>query len=63
MKQTMFTQSGVPVMLLAGPISHTSTQYMNFVEIFNILLDISTCFAHFSGCLASFVYSCHYAML
>ena len=25
------------VVLLAGPISHTSTQYMDFVEIFNIV--------------------------
>ena len=38
-------------MLLAGPISHTGTQYMGFVEIFNILLDFSVIyFAHFSGC-------------
>ena len=29
-------------MLLAGSISHTSTQYMYFVEIFNIVLDLST---------------------
>ena len=29
-------------MFLAGPISHTSTQYMDFVEIFNISLDLST---------------------
>ena len=28
-------------MLLAGPVSHTSTQYMDFVEIFNISLDFS----------------------
>ena len=27
-------------MLLAGPISHTSTRYMDFVEIFNIILDL-----------------------
>ena len=27
-------------MLLAGPISHTSTRYMDFVEIFNIVLDL-----------------------
>ena len=48
------------VVLLAGPISHTSTQYMDFVEIFNISLDLSTIyFAHFSGCWAFFVYSCH----
>ena len=47
-------------MLLAGPISHTSTQYMDFVDIFNVSLDLSTVyFAHFSGCRASFVYSCH----
>ena len=47
-------------MSMAGPISHTSTQYMDFVEIFNISLDFSTIyFAHFSGCRVSFVYSCH----
>ena len=39
------------VVLLAGPISHTNTQYMDFVEIFNIVLDLSTVyFSHFSGC-------------
>ena len=33
---------------------------MDFVEIFNISLDLSTIiFAHFSGCSASFVHSCH----
>ena len=38
-------------MLLAGPISHTSTQYIDYVEILNISLDLSTIyFAHFSGC-------------
>ena len=38
-------------MLLAGPISHTSTRCMDFVEIFNIILDLSiTCFSRFSGC-------------
>ena len=47
-------------MLLAGPISHTNTQCMDFVEIFNISLGLSIiCFAQFSGCQASFVYSCH----
>ena len=30
------------VVLLAGPISHTSTQYMDFVDIFNISLDFSS---------------------
>ena len=29
-------------MLLAAPISHTSIQYMDFVEIFNVSLDLST---------------------
>ena len=29
-------------MLLAGSISHTTTQYMDFVEIFNISLDLSS---------------------
>ena len=38
-------------MLLAGPISHTSTQYMDFVEMFDIVLDLSTIYIfHFSGC-------------
>ena len=38
-------------MLLAGPISHTSAQYMDFVEIFNISQDLSSIyFANFSGC-------------
>ena len=29
-------------MLLAGPISHTSIQYMDYIEILNNLLDLST---------------------
>ena len=29
-------------MLLVGPISHTSIQYMDFVEIFNVSQDLST---------------------
>ena len=38
-------------MLLAGPISPTNTQYMDFVEVFIIVLDLSTIyFCHFSGC-------------
>ena len=46
-------QSGAPdlVVLLVGPVSHTSTQYIDFVEIFNISLDLSIIyFAHVSGC-------------
>ena len=47
-------------MLLAGPISHTRTQCIDFVEILNISLDLSTVYlAHFRGCRASFVYGCH----
>ena len=40
------------MVLLAGPVSHTSTQYMDFVEIFNIVLDLSTAyfFFHFGEC-------------
>ena len=61
MKKMTLTQSGAPGHVLAGPISHTSTQYMDFVEIFNISLDLSTIYiAHFSGCWASFVYSSRY---
>ena len=37
-------------MLLAGLISHNSTQYMDFVDIFNVSLDLSIYFAHFSRC-------------
>ena len=37
-------------MLLAGPISHTSTQYIDFVDFLHSM-DLSTnYFAHFSGC-------------
>ena len=39
------------MVLLAGPVSQTSIQYMDFVKIFNISLDLSTIyFAHFSEC-------------
>ena len=39
------------VMLLTWPVSHTSIQCMDFFEIFNVLLDLSTIyFAQFSGC-------------
>ena len=30
------------VVLLAGPIFHASIEYMDFVEIFNVSLDLST---------------------
>ena len=29
-------------MLLAGPISHTSIQYMDYIKMFQISLDVST---------------------
>ena len=38
-------------MLLAGPISYNSIEFMDFVKIFKALLDLSTIyFSHFSGC-------------
>ena len=58
MRQMTLTQSGAPGVLLAGSIFHTSIQNMDFVEIFNVSLDLSTIhFAQFSECRASFVYS------
>ena len=43
-------------MLLVGPVSHTSIQYMDFVEIFSDSLDLSTIYySRFSGCWAFFV--------
>ena len=34
---------------LAGPISRTRIQYMDFVEMFNVSLDLATIyFAHFN---------------
>ena len=42
-------------MLLAGPIFHTSTQYIDFVEILSVSLDLSTIyFVYFSGCFKRF---------
>ena len=48
----MLTQSKAPGhVILAGPISYTSTRYMDFVKVFSIVLDLSTIyFSHFSGC-------------
>ena len=47
-------------MLLAEPISHTSTQYILILSIFYISMDLSTnYFAGFVGCWASFVCGCH----
>ena len=44
-------------MYLTGPVSHTSTQYRDFVEIFNISLDLSTSLV--GVVRASFVYCGH----
>ena len=45
-------------MLKVGQNSHTSIQYMDFVEVFSVSLDLSTIyFARFSRCLASFLSS------
>ena len=47
----MLTQPEHLVVLLAGLVSHTSTQYTDFVDFFYISMDLSTnYFAHFSGC-------------
>ena len=41
-------------------INNINTQYLDFVEIFDISLDLSPIYlAHFSGCWTSFVYSCY----
>ena len=52
MRQATLTQSGAPGRVIGWTnFSDSSTQYMDFVEIFNISLDLSTIyFAHFSGC-------------
>ena len=42
MRQTTLTQSGALSVLLARPVSHTSITYMDFFEIFNVSLDLST---------------------
>ena len=34
-------------MLLAGPISQTSTQYMDIIEVFNVSLFLSTIYFTF----------------
>ena len=47
-------------MLLAGPISHISTQCMDFIEIFNIVPDLATIyFSHFSVCSCHFILECY----
>ena len=47
----LFSSAPMPTLPVNLPISHTSTRYMDFVKIFNIILDLSiTCFSRFSGC-------------
>ena len=38
-------------MLLAGPGSYTSIQYLDFVEIFNVPLDLSTIYFELPLCI------------
>ena len=40
MRQMTLTQSGAPGRVIGWLNSHTSTQYMDFVEIFNISLNL-----------------------
>ena len=42
MRQTTLLNPEHLVVLLAGPVSHTSIQYVDYVEISNIALDLST---------------------
>ena len=46
-------------MLLAGPISHTSTQYIDFVDFLYFTGFVYHLFCSFSGCFPSVVCSCH----
>ena len=49
MRWTTLTQPGAPGRVIGWTNSHTSTQYMDFVEV-NISLDLSPIyFANFSG--------------
>ena len=53
MRQTTFTQSGAPSRVIGWTnFSHQHSIYgPDFVEMFNISLDLSTVyFAHFNGC-------------
>ena len=52
MRQMTLTQSGAAGGVIGKTnFSHTGTQCIDFVEIFNISLDLSTIyFANFSGC-------------
>ena len=50
MRQTTLLNPEHLAVLLAGPISYASVQYMDFVQIFNVSLNLSAIyFAHFSG--------------
>ena len=50
MSRRRLLNPGHLVVLLAGAVSHTSTQCMDFVKILNIVLDLSTIYvSHLSG--------------
>ena len=56
----MLTQSGTPGSVIDWTIFSHCIQYIDFVEIFHVSLDLSSIyFARFSGCCASFVCSCY----
>ena len=50
MRQTTLLNPEHLVVLLAGPISHTSTQYIDFVDFLHFNGPSTNYFAHFSGC-------------
>ena len=59
MRQTTLTQSGAPGRVI-GWTNFTLALNILILSIFYISMDLSTnYFAHFSGCRASFVCSCH----
>ena len=45
-------------MMLAGPISHTSIQYMDFVEVFNVSLDLSAIYFIFLALMGVELHLC-----
>ena len=50
MRQTGLTQSGTRGNVI-GWISNTSIQYMDYIEIFNISLDLSTIYSPVLACV------------
>ena len=63
MNQMTLTQSRAPDHVIHWTNSHSSTQYMDFVKIFSVLLELSS--VYFDGCelltrSCWFVLECHY---